>query len=74
MSRLRLVPPAPVAFCMPWHARGCWSTEPEHGARCCWCSRDVAAPTTAKGLTVACVYCGLDHGCLPPAEQEPRDE
>lgn len=67
---LRLVPPSPVHHCMPWHARG-WEKEAEHGARCCYCDREVAAPESARGKVVACVCCGLDRGELPLVEIEP---
>lgn len=58
---LRILPPAPVAHCMPWRLRnpheGQWL-----GARCCYCDREIAAPVSAKGRHVACIYCGLDRG------------
>lgn len=66
---LRLVPPSPVLFCPPWH--GCMEAVPVHGARCCWCPREVAAPEKARGLTVACIYCGMERGLLPAVEIEP---
>ena len=67
---LSLVPPSPVAHCAAWHARGL-EAEPVHGARCCHCNRDVAAPERARGKTVACIYCGLDNGELALEEIEP---
>lgn len=55
---------------MPWHARG-YEKEAVHGARCCFCSRDVAAPESVRGMTVACIYCGLDQNLIPAVEIEP---
>ena len=66
---LKLVAPAPVHFCMPWHARG-WEDEPEHGAVCCFCQRDVAAPESARGKTVSCIYCGMERALVPLVERE----
>jgi hypothetical protein len=68
-AMLRLVPVTAAIFCPAW---GCAMTlEPVHGARCCWCGREVAAPETARGLNVGCIYCGLDRGLLPAVEIEP---
>lgn len=69
-AALAIVPPSPVAFCPAWHARG-FEDLLVHGARCCWCVRDVAAPDWAKGLTVGCIYCAMDRGDLPAVEIEP---
>lgn len=70
---LQTVPPEPAAYCPAWHARGLWSaTGGVHGARCCWCNRDIAAPDELRGFTLACVYCGLDRGELPAVEIEPE--
>lgn len=66
---LQLVPPSPVAFCAAWHCH--FGTDPVHGARCCWCEREVAAPEHARGKTVACIYCGMDRGLVPIQEIEP---
>lgn len=64
---LQILPPIPFCHCMPWRLRG---TEegPHHGARCCYCDREVAAPEVARGKHVACIYCGLDRGEIPAIE------
>lgn len=67
---LQLVPPSPAMCCMPWHARY-FATGSSHGATCCFCRRDVARPDALKGITVACIYCGLDRGFIPEQEIEP---
>lgn len=67
---LAIVEPKPVAFCAAWHARG-FEHGPVHGGTCCWCGRDVAAPSSAQGKTVACIYCGMDRGLIPIEEVEP---
>lgn len=72
-----ILPPAPFCHCMPWHARD-WTSGEVHGARCCYCSREVAAPAEAKGKHVACIYCGMDRDEIPaveipPEDYEPRD-
>jgi hypothetical protein len=54
---------------MAWHAR--MGREAVHGARCCYCARDVAVTAQQRGKTVACIYCGLDRGDLPAVEIEP---
>lgn len=67
---LQILPPKPFCYCMPWHGR--WDDgEKYHGATCCFCNRDVAAPKHARGKNVACIYCGLDRGRIPEAEIEP---
>lgn len=69
---LRILPPAPVTHCMPWHLRcDCAGI---HGARCCGCNREVAAPAFAKGKHVACIYCGFESGAVPCVEIDPMDE
>lgn len=69
---LRALPPAPFCHCMPWHARHAVEAgEGVHGARCCYCDREVAAPDEAKGKHVACIYCGLDRDEIPAIEIEP---
>lgn len=74
---ISVVPPSPVAFCLAWHARHAvlmcdLSDEPLHGGWCCYCDRSVAVPESARGKTVACIYCGLDRGLVPEVEVEPR--
>lgn len=68
-TALKILPPKPFAHCMPWRLRnpfdGQW-----HGARCCYCDREVAAPEEARGKHVACIYCGLDNGEVPEIEVE----
>ncbi len=76
VAAVKILPPEPFCFCMPWHGRH-WETategdpEPKHGARCCYCDREIAAPESARGKHVACIYCGLDLGKLPAVEIEP---
>lgn len=67
---LRILPPAPVGFCMPWHGRA-FEASPVYDGSCCFCNRDVAVPEDMRGKTVACIYCGLDRGDIPAAEIEP---
>lgn len=69
--KLALVPVEPYACCMPWHGRGVFQPEPEHGGRCCFCSRDIAVPESARGKNNACIYCGMDRGFIPEQEIEP---
>lgn len=76
---LRIADPVPVAFCMPWHTRGTpFVTHGDettfHGATCCFCERSIAAPESAKGKLVSCIYCGMDRGLLPAVEIEPFNE
>lgn len=66
---LKLVPPSPAIFCPAWG--GCMEVGPVHGARCCFCQREVAAPEKARGLNVGCIYCGLERGLIPAVEIEP---
>ena len=42
-----------------------------HGARCCFCNRDVAAPESVRGMHVGCIYCGMANGDIPEMEIEP---
>lgn len=72
-ANLRSVPITPFCCCMPWHARSYSGDNPVHGAACCFCDRAVAAPETARGKTVACIYCGLDMGFIPESEIPPDD-
>lgn len=67
---LRIAAPVPFAHCHQWGLRG-HANEPEHGARCCHCDREVAAPESARGKLVACIYCGMDRGEIPCEEIEP---
>jgi hypothetical protein len=67
---LRLLPPKPVGYAANWRTR-IVGTEPLHGARCCFCAREIAVPESARGLHVGCLYCGLDNGDLPLVEIEP---
>lgn len=67
---MKLLPPKPAAYCMPWHARH-FDDIPVHGARCCYCEREIAAPESVRGQHVACIYCGLDRGELASQEIEP---
>lgn len=67
---LKLVPLSPVGYCDPWHIRQ-EGTEPLHGARCCFCKRDVAAPESVRGKHVGCIYCGMRNGDVPCIEIEP---
>lgn len=67
---LRLLPPTPVGYCAAWHCRE-EGTEPLHGARCCFCARDIAVPASARGKNVGCIYCGMENGDLPLGEIEP---
>jgi hypothetical protein len=69
-SVLQSVPTLPYCCCMPWHARHS-EDEPVHGAACWFCDRAVAAPASARGKIVACVYCGLDRGFVPAVDVEP---
>lgn len=68
--KLRVVPTSAVGYCAAWHCRE-EGTEPLHGARCCLCGRDVAAPDSVRGKHVGCIYCGLANGDLPLVEIEP---
>lgn len=68
---LSIVPSEPAAYCPAWHARGLTSGT-VHGANCCFCRRDIAAPDELRGFTLACIYCGLDRGALEAAEVEPE--
>lgn len=69
---LRVLPPSPFCCCMPWRLRDV--DEVMHGARCCFCDLEIAAPVEAKGKTVACIYCGLDRELIPAEEIEPHAE
>jgi hypothetical protein len=60
---------APVC-CMPWHARGS-EDEPVHGGECRYCHREIAVPASAKGVPVACIYCGMERGFVEAKEIEP---
>lgn len=71
MNALRILPPAPFCCCMPWRLRG---EGIFHGARCCFCDLEIAAPEEARGKHVACIYCGLDRGFIPAVEIEPASE
>lgn len=72
-GHLRSLDAAPAAYCPAWHARGLWSaTGAVHGAVCCYCNRDIAAPDELRGFTLACVYCGLDRGEVEAVEVEPE--
>lgn len=73
---LEIVPDVPFACCMPWGARHALfvcqgNDEPLHGATCCFCDRDVAAPEAARGKRVACIYCGMDRGFHPAVDEPP---
>jgi hypothetical protein len=61
---------APVC-CMPWHVRDAFCAEPVEGRVCRYCDKPIAAPISAKGKPVACIYCGMDRGFIPPIEVEP---
>lgn len=67
---VRIVPVKAAAYCMPWHARG-FETEDVHGARCCYCDQSIAAPESARGKNVSCIYCGMDRNEIPAVEIEP---
>lgn len=67
---MKLLPPAPFVYCPQWHVRNAFAGE-IHGARCCYCGREVATTAAAKGKHVACIYCGLDSGEIPAVEIEP---
>lgn len=68
-TALQILPPAPFCHCMPWRLRDAMAKDgPWHGARCCHCDREVAAPEAARGKHVACIYCGLDRGEIPAIE------
>ena len=69
-SAIRILDPMPLRCCMPWRLRNSAKGE-IHGARCCFCDREVAATKDEKGKTVACIYCGLERGFLPAVEIEP---
>lgn len=71
MSHLRLLPPKPVGYCPAWHLRELELSEPLHGALCCFCGRDIAAPASARGKNVGCIYCGMENGDIPCTEVEP---
>lgn len=61
----------PYGFYPAWHVRNPGDYRPDHihGARCCWCDREVAVPAEAKGKYVACIYCGLDRGHVPAIDE-----
>ncbi len=69
---LKLVPPTPVCYCLPWHL---WRIVrvPVFGARCCFCDAEIAAPEDVRGRHVACIYCGLSNGDVP-LEDAPFDD
>lgn len=62
---LRILPPAPAAYCWPWELRYTAGCGPWEGRRCCLCRREIAAHVALRGKHVACIYCGLDNGDLP---------
>lgn len=73
---INIVPDVPFCCCMPWHARAALfvtrgNADPVHGGVCCFCDRDVAVPSSARGKRVACIYCGMDRGFIAEAEIEP---
>lgn len=68
---LRILPPKPIGYCMPWHARHVEPGASVHGGRCCFCDREIAVPAEWNGKNVGCIYCGLDNGDLPEIELKP---
>ena len=67
MSALKVMPVSPAGYGPAWNAR--WLNQ-THGARCCYCNREIAVTPDLAGKHVACFYCGIDRQELP-AEERP---
>lgn len=71
MTRAGARPLIAAADCLPWRLRDAFRQEPVEGRCCRFCDRAIAAPVSARGKAVCCLYCGLDRGLVAPEEVAP---
>ena len=61
-AALAIVPADAFTYCFEWHCRHAEWNESHTPGSCCFCHRDIAVPSGAKGKSCGCIPCGFDRG------------